>query len=73
MQYGKTCQSKASPIEWLREWLQVYSPNLRDKYVFMDQGGEVYGNPDILNVFTNKSSLSNPSYWNGFIPSEWSS
>ena len=51
MQYGKTFCSKASPIEWIREWLQVHSPNLRDKYVFMDQVGELYGNPDILNVF----------------------
>ena len=53
MQYGLTCCSKASPIEWLRQWLQVYSPNLKDKYVFMDQGGELYANPDIFNVFTN--------------------
>ena len=51
MQYAKTCQSKASPIEWLQDWLHIYSPNLRDKYVFMDQGGELYSNPDIVNVF----------------------
>ena len=31
MQYGKTYQSKASPIEWLRQWLQVHGPNLKDK------------------------------------------
>ena len=61
MQYGKTCQSKASPIEQLREWLQVYSPNLRDKYVFMDQGGELYDNPDILNVFTNHHYQIHPT------------
>ena len=30
----------------------VHSPNVRDKYVFMDQGGELYSNPDIVNVFT---------------------
>ena len=52
MQYGKTCQSKAYPIEWLRDWLQIHSPNLKDKYVSMDQGGELYFNPDIVNVFT---------------------
>ena len=52
MQYGKTCQSKASPIEWLQEWLHVYSPNLKDKYVFIDQGSELYSNPDIVNIFT---------------------
>ena len=53
MQYGKTCQSKAPPIEWLRKWLQVHSPFLKGKYVCIDQGGELYGNPDIFNVFTN--------------------
>mmetsp|Transcript_21370 Transcript_21370/g.23967 ORF Transcript_21370/g.23967 Transcript_21370/m.23967 type:complete len:97 (+) Transcript_21370:2131-2421(+) len=53
MQYGKICQSKASPIEWLRQWLQVHSHFVKDKYVFMDQGGELYGNPNILNVFMN--------------------
>ena len=26
---------------------------VKDKYVFMDQGDELYSNPDILNVFTN--------------------
>ena len=44
-------KARLPPIEWIRKWLQVYSPNLCDKYVFMDQGGELYGNPDILNVF----------------------
>ena len=61
LQYSKTCQSKTSPIEFIHEWLQVYSPNLRDKYVFMDQGGELYGNPDILNVFTNHHYQIHPT------------
>ena len=52
MQYGKTCRSKASSIEWLQEWLHVHIPNLKDKYVFMEQGSELYSNPDIVNVFT---------------------
>ena len=61
MQYSKTCQSKASPIEFICKWSQVYSPNLHDKYVFMDQGGELYGNPDILNVFTNHHYQIHPT------------
>ena len=74
MQYGKTCQSKASPIKWLRSWLHVHSPNLRDKYVFMNQGGELYSNPDIVNVFTQHRYEVNPtgtdsSHQNG--PVEW--
>ena len=52
MQYGKMCQRKASPIKWLQGWLHVHSPNLKDKYIFMDQGSELYSNPDIVNVFT---------------------
>ena len=33
--------SKTSPIAWLRH----------GKYVFLDQGGELYGNPDVQNLF----------------------
>ena len=61
MQYGKTSRSKASPIEWLCQWLQVYSPFVKDKYVFMDQGGEFYSNPDILNVSTNHHYKVHPT------------
>ena len=58
MQYGETCRSKASPIEWLQEWLHVHSPNLNDKYVFMDQGGKFYLNPDIVNFFKSIDTKS---------------
>ena len=53
VQYDKTCQSKAIPIEWLRQWLLINRPVVTNKYVFLDQGGELWANPDILNVFTN--------------------
>ena len=43
---------------------------LKDKYVFLDQGGKLWANPDILNVFTNfyyevHPTGTNSSYQNG--------
>ena len=31
-----------------------YSPSCENKYVFLDQGGELYSNPDLKNVFSNQ-------------------
>ena len=53
IQYGKTCCSKASPIKWLCQRLQVHSPFVKNKYFFMDQVRELYSKHEILNVFTN--------------------
>ena len=64
MQYGKICCSKASPIEWLQQWLQVHSRIVKDKYVSMDQGGELYSNPNILNIFTNHHYEVHPTETN---------
>ena len=36
-------QSKAPPIAWLRRWLTKHvDASVKDHYVFMDQGGELY-------------------------------
>ena len=51
MKHGDTRQSKASPIEWLRHFLNQYSPNCPDKYIHMDQGGELNNNPEVCNLF----------------------
>ena len=53
MQYGSVRRSKATPIEWIRQFLLQNSPTCKDKYVYLDQGGELYTNPDVKNVFTN--------------------
>ena len=37
------------------------SPTVKDKYVFLDQDGELYANPDILNVFTNQHYKVHPT------------
>ena len=49
--HGDTRVSKASPIEWLRHFLSNHSPRMPGKYVFLDQGGELYGNPLIRKLF----------------------
>lgn len=49
--HGTPRLSKAAPVEWLREFLNIYSPQCKNKYVFLDQGGELYQSPDIRNLF----------------------
>ncbi|GAX10430.1 hypothetical protein FisN_21Lu161 [Fistulifera solaris] len=51
MQHGDTRLSKASPIHWLDHFLSEHKPSCRGKYVFLDQGGELYHNPAVLSVF----------------------
>jgi hypothetical protein len=48
---GATRISKASPLNWLRQWLSRHSPTVDNKYVVLDQGGELYKNPKIRALF----------------------
>ena len=48
---GDTRRTKASPIHWLRDFLTKHSPTCPDKYVFLDQGGELYHNPEVTTLF----------------------
>jgi hypothetical protein len=43
--------SKGAPVNWLRQWLVRHSPQVQDKCVHMDQGGELYNNPKIRALF----------------------
>jgi len=52
MKHGDTWVSKASPINWLRDFLVKHAPVCSGKYVFMDQGGELYNNPEVRKLFT---------------------
>jgi len=52
MKHGNTRVSKASPIDWLRDFLEKHAPACSGKYVFMDQGGELYNNPEVCKLFT---------------------
>jgi len=49
--HGDTRVSKASPLEWLRHFLEHHSPKIANKYVFLDQGGELYNNPKVRKIF----------------------
>ena len=49
--YGDTRISKASPLHWLHHFLKTYSPQCSDKYVYLDQGGELYQNPEVRRLF----------------------
>lgn len=51
MKHGDTRVSKATPLEWLRQFLRKHSPTCDDKYVYLDQGGELYNNPKVLALF----------------------
>ena len=51
--HGTPRLSKAAPVEWLREFLNTYSPQCKDQYVCLDQGGELYQSPDVQNLFKN--------------------
>lgn len=51
MKHGSTRVSKASPIQWLLDFLRKHSPTCPDKYVFLNQGGELYANPEVQKLF----------------------
>ena len=45
-------QSKAPPVKWLRKWLETnVEEDVKDRYVFMDQGGELYKCKAIRDLF----------------------
>lgn len=51
MLHGDTHLSKSSPLEYLESFLADHSPECKKKWVVLDQGGEVYNNPAIKNLF----------------------
>ena len=51
MLHGDTRLSKSPPVKYLESFLQQYSPECRNKWVVLDQGGELFGNPDVKNLF----------------------
>ena len=70
MLIGDTRISKASHINWLKRFLNTYSPKCNDKYVMLDQGGELYGNPKVCKLFDKyrysiQPTGANSSHQNG--------
>ena len=51
MLHGDTRLSKASPLAWLESFLSEYSPECKNKWVVMDQGGEMFNNPKVVTLF----------------------
>ena len=51
MLHGNTHLRKSSPLKYLESFLQQYSPECKNKWVVLDQGGALYGNPDVRNLF----------------------
>ena len=51
MLHDDTRLSKSFPVKYLESFLQQYSPECKNKWVVLDQGGELYGNPDVRNLF----------------------
>ena len=52
MLHGDTRRSKATPLKYLRSWLNQYAPSKHlKKWVVLDQGGELFGNPEVHSLF----------------------
>ena len=49
--HGNTRLRKSSPVKYLESFLQQYSPECKNKWVVLDQGGELFGDPDVRNLF----------------------
>jgi hypothetical protein len=49
---GVSRVSKATPLDWLRSWLSKHNViDIPDKYVMVDQGGELFHNPKFRKLF----------------------
>ena len=53
MLHGDTRVSKASPLRHLKSFLDTCSPDCKDKWVVMDEGGELCNNPEVRSLFTS--------------------
>ena len=54
--------SKAPPVDFIDKFLQTYAPvECQHKFVTMDQGGELYGSPQIQRVFKKHGCKIHPT------------
>ena len=72
MLHGDTYLSKSLPLKYIESFLAEYSPECKNKWVVLDQGGKLYNNPAIKNLFRKfeyKILLTSPdaSYQNGSV------
>ncbi|KAG7373304.1 reverse transcriptase RNA-dependent DNA polymerase [Nitzschia inconspicua] len=59
--HGSTRVSKATPLKWIESFLTQHSPDCPDKYVYLDQGGELYRNPAVRRLFTRYNYTVRPT------------
>ena len=52
MLHGDTRLTKVSPLKYLESFLTEYSPEFKNKWVVMDNGGKLYSNSKIRNLFS---------------------
>ena len=61
MKHGDTRISKGPPLQWLAHFLSQYNPHCDNKYVCLDQGGELFNHPEVRNLFTKKGYAIHPT------------
>ena len=54
MKHGDTRISKGPPLQWLAHFLAQYNLQCDDKYVYLDQGGELFNHWEVQNLFRKK-------------------
>ena len=60
--HGDTRISKSAPVlQWLKHFLAQHKPTCSSKYVYMDQGGKPFNNPEIKNIFTKSGYCIYPT------------
>ena len=61
MKHGDTRMSKSPPLQWLAHFLSQYNPHCDNKYVHLDQGGELFNHPEVRNLFEKKGYTIHPT------------
>ena len=61
MKHGDTRISKGPPLQWLAHFLSQCNLHCADKYVHLDQGGELFNHPEVQNLFAKKGYTIHPT------------
>ena len=54
MKHGDMRISKGPPLQWLAHFLAQYNLHCEGKYVYLDQGGELFNHLEVRNLFRKK-------------------
>ena len=61
MMHGDTCILKAAPVSWLKHFTAQCNPPCCDKCAHMDQGGKLFNDPEVKNLFTKSGHTIHPT------------